>query len=177
MRIRDADPSLDAAACATIYRPYVVHSATSFEEDPPDGAEMARRITGVQRTHPWLVGERDGAITGFAYASAHRNRSAYRWAADVSVYIAAAYHRQGVGSALYEALFERLREQGFLIACAGITIPNPASVALHESLGFELIGVYRRIGYKQGAWHDVGWWQLALGEQTAPPAEPRPPGA
>ena len=175
MRIRDADASRDAAACATIYGPYVAHSATSFEDDPPDGAEMARRIAGAQGAHPWLVAEGDGAVTGFAYGSAHRARSAYRWAADVSVYIDAAHHRQGVGRALYVALLERLRDQGLLIACAGITVPNPASVALHESLGFELVGIYQRIGYKQGAWRDVGWWQLALGDQTGPPAEPRPP--
>src|SRR5438270_1229269 len=99
MHIRDADPSLDAAACAAIYAPYVAHSATSFEEEPPEAGELARRMTEVQAAHPWLVAEREGTVAGFAYASAHRTRPAYRWAADVSVYIGAAHHRLGLGSA------------------------------------------------------------------------------
>jgi L-amino acid N-acyltransferase YncA len=175
MRIRPADPVRDAAACAAIYGPYVLETVVSFEAEPPSPKEFEQRMAEVQATHPWLVAEREGALAGFAYASAHRTRSAYRWAADVSVYIDPAHHRLGVGTALYRALFERLRDQGLLIACAGITVPNPASVALHESLGFELIGIYRRIGYKQGAWRDVGWWQLALGDQSGPPPEPSAP--
>jgi phosphinothricin acetyltransferase len=172
VRIREADPSRDAPACAAIYGPYVRDTPISFEEAPPTGAELERRMREILRVYPWLVAERDGAAAGFAYASPHRTRSAYRWAADVSVYVDPAHHREGVGRALYARLFELLRTQNLLIACAGITLPNPASVALHEALGFEPVGIYRRIGYKHGAWRDVGWWQLALAEQPIPPPEP-----
>ena len=113
-------------------------------------------------------------MVGFAYGSPHRERAAYRWSAEVSVYVDSRNHRRGIGRALYEALFDMLRAQRLLIACAGITLPNDASVALHESFGFAPVGVYRQIGYKSGAWHDVGWWQLALAARpdAGPPPEP-----
>jgi L-amino acid N-acyltransferase YncA len=176
MTIRSADPERDAAACAAIYAPHVEESATSFEEEPPGAAEFAERIARTAATHPWLVAERGGEVAGYAYACQHRSRAAYRWAADVSVYVAAGQRRTGCGRALYDELLRRLRGQRFQVACAGITLPNEASVALHESLGFVAVGVYRRIGWKAGAWRDVGWWQLELeppGEGR--PAEPRPP--
>jgi L-amino acid N-acyltransferase YncA len=175
--IRHADPAHDADACAAIYAPYVRETAVSFEEVAPSAEDFAAKIAQLATTHPYLVCERDGEIAGFAYGAPHRERAAYRWATDVSVYVAAAHQRQGVGRALYEALFERLRAQRFQIACAGITLPNHASVGLHESLGFEPVGVYRGIGWKAGAWRDVGWWQLRLlpHEGTAPPPEPLPP--
>lgn len=175
--IRPADAERDAAACAAIYAPYVRESAVSFEEAAPDVDGMAPRIRGVTATHPWLVAERGGAVVGFAYASRHRERAAYRWACDVAIYVDAAHHRLGVGRRLYEALFERLRAQRFHVACAGITLPNDASVRLHEALGFEPVGVYRAIGWKAGAWRDVGWWQLRLLAATddgGPPPEPLP---
>jgi L-amino acid N-acyltransferase YncA len=178
--IRSADPARDAAACAAIYAPYVADSVVSFEEAVPDAALLAARIARIAATHPWLVCERDGAVVGFAYGARHRERAAYRWAADVSVYVDPAHHGQGVGRALYEELFERLRTQRLRIACAGITLPNAASVGLHEALGFELVGIYRGIGWKAGAWRDVGWWQLRLltdGGDDAPPPEPLPPAA
>ncbi|HEY0319115.1 MAG TPA: GNAT family N-acetyltransferase [Solirubrobacterales bacterium] len=174
--IRSADPERDGAACAAIYAPHVEGSAVSFEEQAPDAAELAARIRRVSATHPWLVAELGGEVVGYAYACRHRERPAYRWAADVSVYVAAAQVGRGIGRLLYTELFEQLRGQRFRLACAGITLPNPASVALHESLGFALVGVNRRIGWKQGAWRDVGWWQLELappGEN--PPPEPLPP--
>ncbi|HSR94617.1 MAG TPA: arsinothricin resistance N-acetyltransferase ArsN1 family B [Solirubrobacterales bacterium] len=174
--IRTAVPDRDAAACVAIYAPHVETGATSFEQEPPSPAELAERIAATAKTYPWLVAERNGDVVGYAYACPHRARPAYRWAVEVSVYVAAGQHRTGVGRALYRELIERLRRQGFQIACAGITLPNEASVALHESLGFVAVGVYRRIGWKAGAWRDVGWWQLELepaGE--GPPAEPRPP--
>lgn len=175
--IRDVDPKRDAAACAAIYTPHVEGSAVSFEERAPDAAEFAARIERNSATHPWLVAELDGAIVGYAYACPHRERVAYRWATDVSVYVAAAHVRRGHGRDLYSALFERLRRQRFRMACAGITLPNPASVALHESLGFVAVGVNREIGWKQGAWRDVGWWQLELAPATGrSPLEPLPPG-
>jgi L-amino acid N-acyltransferase YncA len=176
--IRDADAERDAAACAGVYAPHVEMSATSFEERPPSAEEVAERIARLTATHPWLVAESGGEVVGFAYACRHRERPAYRWSVDVSVYVADAWARHGVGRGLYEELFERLRRQGFRTACAGITLPNEASVALHEQLGFVPVGVYRGIGWKVGAWRDVGWWQLELSPQSdEEPAEPLPPGA
>jgi L-amino acid N-acyltransferase YncA len=174
LQIRDADPARDAAACAAIYAPHVEGSAVSFEERAPDAAEFEARIERYGSSHAWLVAERDGRVVGYAYANAFNERPAYRWSAGVSVYVAAEARGTRVGRALYEALFERLRERGFRMACAGITLPNEASVSLHESLGFEQVGINREIGWKQGAWHDVGWYQLELtpaGE--GPPPEPR----
>jgi phosphinothricin acetyltransferase len=174
--IRHANPVRDAAACAAIYEPFVLDTAVSFEERPPDEREFARRIERGAQTHPWLVAERDGALAGFAYASSHRSRAAYRWAADVAVYVAADQRRSGVGRALYEALLPLLARQGLYVACAGITLPNDASVALHEAVGFTPVGVYRRIGFKCGQWHDVGWWQVELAPAGGPPpALPGPP--
>lgn len=178
MLIRAADPSRDGAPCAALYAPFVRETAISFEEEPPTAAAMADRIANVWHRYPWLVAERQGQLAGYAYASEHRSRPAYRWAADVAVYVAPGHRRAGVARSLYGRLLALLAGQGIHNACAGITLPNPASVALHESLGFELVGVYRRIGFKVGAWHDVGWWQrelLPAGEQ--PPDHPRAPAA
>jgi L-amino acid N-acyltransferase YncA len=174
--VRDADPGRDAAACAAIYAPQVEDAVTSFEERAPSAEEFAARIGRVSTTHPWLVAESGGEVVGYAYACPHRERPAYRWSVDVSVYVAEGEHRRGHGRALYEPLFERLRDQGFRMACAGITLPNRASVALHEALGFQPVGVNREIGWKRGAWRDVGWWQLELLPAPAgSPAEPLPP--
>jgi L-amino acid N-acyltransferase YncA len=173
LTIRPGDPAADAAPCAAIYAPHVEGGATSFEEEAPGPGEFAARIEALSATHAWLVAEVDGALAGFAYACRHRFRPAYRWAADVSVYVDPRHQGRGVGRALYSALFDELRTRGFRIACAGITLPNEASVVLHERLGFEPVGVYRRIGWKAGAWRDVGWWQLALDPAAVdPPAEP-----
>ena len=174
--IRHADPDRDAARCAELYAPFVRDTVISLEEEPPDADEFAQRIERISRTHPWLVAEMDGELPGFAYATLHRERAAYRWATDVTVYVDPAYHRRGIARALYTALFDLLVRQGFYVACAGITLPNEASVGLHESLGFAPVGIYQRIGFKFGRWWDVGWWQLELnlaGED--PPARPRPP--
>jgi L-amino acid N-acyltransferase YncA len=175
--IRHADPRRDGAACAAIYAPYVVGCAVSFEEDPPGAASFADRIELTMRTHPWLVLEDADRVVGFAYASQHRPRAAYRWAADVGIYVDPAHQGKGAGRRLYEALLDLMRRQGLRVACAGITLPNDASVGLHEALGFERVGVYRDIGYKAGAWHDVVWMQLALGSgrDDGPPPEPLAP--
>jgi L-amino acid N-acyltransferase YncA len=174
--IRSADPRRDAAACLAIYAPHVESGATSFEEEPPSVAMFAERIAGIAAIYPWLVSERSGEVVGYAYACPHRARPAYRWAVEVSVYVAAAEHGRGHGRALYVELVERLRKQRFQVACAGITLPNEASVALHEGLGFVPVGVYRRIGWKDGSWRDVGWWQLELQPPAeGQPAEPLPP--
>lgn len=175
--IRHADPQRDAAACAAIYAPYVRDSVISFEETPPLADEMARRIASTSVTHPWLVAENAGVVVGFAYGCPHRARAAYRWAAEVSVYIDRAHRRRGLGHRLYTELLELLRHQGYHVACAGISLPNDASVHLHEALGFEPVGVYRSIGYKAGAWHDVGWWQVRLSPPDGDPPEPLPLGA
>lgn len=174
--IRPVQPERDAAACAAIYAPYVEQTPISFEERAPDALAMEARMSRYVTTHPWLVAEDGGEVVGYAYACRHMERSAYRWAADVSVYVASNRRGEGLGRSLYEALFERLREQNFQVACAGITLPNEASVGLHEALGFFRVGVSPRIGWKNGAWHDVSWWQLEL-VPAAPgtPLEPLPP--
>ncbi len=173
LTIRAAQPERDAAACAAIYAPYVEGTPISFEERPPDALEMEARISRYAATHPWLVAEQGGEVVGYAYACRHLERAAYRWAADVSVYVAANRHGKGLGRSLYEALFERLRRQNFQIACAGITLPNDASVHLHEALGFIRVGISPRIGWKGGRWHDVSWWQLELTAATpGVPLEP-----
>jgi len=173
-QIRDADPSRDAAACAAIYAPHVEGSPVSFEEEAPGAAEMAVRIERYGASHAWLVAERKGEVLGYAYATAFNERPAYRWSTSVSVYVAEAARGEGVGRALYEALFDRLRERGFRMACAGITLPNEASEGLHGSFGFGLVGVNREIGWKGGAWRDVGWYQLELTPApSGPPPEPR----
>jgi phosphinothricin acetyltransferase len=177
MQIRLADAVRDAAACTAIYGPFVRDTVVTLEEQTPSVEEFEQRIELTCATHPWLIAEVDGAVAGFAYGAPHRPRASYRWAADVSVYVDPRCQRRGVGRSLYRDLFPRLVAQGLVIACAGITLPNPASVSLHESFGFQPVGVYRRIGFKRGAWRDVGWWQLALSPQdgNAPPPEPRPP--
>jgi L-amino acid N-acyltransferase YncA len=177
LTIRDADPARDAAACAGVYAPHVEGSAVSFEERAPDAAEMAARIERYGGSHAWLVVEREGKVLGYAYATAFSERPAYRWSASVSVYLGEGARGGGVGRALYSDLIERLRRRGFRMACAGITLPNPASVALHERLGFQQVGINREIGWKDGAWRDVAWYQLELAPAgEGPPPEPLPPG-
>jgi L-amino acid N-acyltransferase YncA len=174
-RIRDVQPERDAAACAAIYAPYVEQTAISFEARPPDALEMEARIARYVTTHPWLVVEEGGEVVGYAYACRHMERAAYRWAADVSVYVASNRRGEGLGRSLYERLFVHLRRQNFQLACAGITLPNDASVGLHEALGFERVGISPRIGWKAGSWHDVSWWQLELEPVTqGTPLEPLP---
>lgn len=175
--VRDADATRDAAACAAIYAPHVEGSAVSFEEAAPSTAEMSARIERIVATHAWLVAELGDGVLGYAYACPFQARPAYRWSVSVSVYVDAAARGRGVGRALYVKLFDRLRARGFRMACAGITLPNQASVRLHETLGFRPVGVNREIGWKDGAWRDVGWWQLELSPAAeGTPAEPAPPG-
>jgi len=175
MEIRHADPHRDAAACAAIYAPFVRESAVSFEETPSGPAKFAHHIEQIARHYAFLVADQDGEVAGYAYGVRHRERAAYRWAVETSVYVHADHRGHGVGTALYAALLPRLTRQGLWVALAGITLPNPASVALHERCGFEPIGVYRRIGWKAGAWRDVGWWQARLRDGDGPPSDPGPP--
>jgi phosphinothricin acetyltransferase len=170
-----ANPARDAAAVAAIYRPSVTESFVSFEEEPPTAAEMAARIEATLTRTPWLVATEADEAVGYAYAGRHRERAGYRWSVDISAYVRADWHGRGIGSALYRSLIRILAAQGFANAYAGITQPNPASVALHRSIGMELVGVYRGVGYKLGAWRDVAWYQLRLTDEPGdPPAEPIP---
>jgi phosphinothricin acetyltransferase len=161
MMIRDASAS-DAEACAAIYAPYVTDTAITFELEPPTVEEMTDRITKAVKTHAWLVIEDEGRVVGYAYGGPYKERAAYRFSCEVSVYLELGRRRTGGGRALYEALFARLVERGFRMAVAGMTLPNDASVGLHRALGFEPIGTYRRIGWKHGAWRDVAWAQRDL---------------
>jgi phosphinothricin acetyltransferase len=168
MTIRAARPE-DAEAIAAIYAPVVRDTAISFEAEPPSAQEMRSRIIATLERLPWLVSEDDrGLLDGYAYASKHRDRAAYQWSVDTTAYVREDARGKGVGKRLYAALLQSLAELGYFQAFAGIALPNAASVALHESAGFAPIGVYGRVGFKLGAWHDVGWWQRSLREPEAP---------
>jgi phosphinothricin acetyltransferase len=171
--VRDATEQ-DAAACAAIYAPYVTDTAITFEYEPPTEAQLGARIAAALRTHAWLVLEDGGRVVGYAYGGPHKERAAYRWSCEVSVYLEPGRRRGGGGRALYAALLTRLTERGFRTAVAGMTLPNDASVGLHRALGFEPVGTYRRIGWKHGAWHDVAWVQRSLGPDETSPPEPPP---
>jgi L-amino acid N-acyltransferase YncA len=162
----------DIAAITALYRPFVESTAISFETEPPGEDEMRRRVGDTLPSYPWLVFDFGGRIAGYAYATKHRVRAAYEWSVDASVYVHPGFHRRGIGRGLYTSLFGILAAQGYCNAFAGITLPNRASVALHESFGFEPVGVYRNVGYKGGAWHDVGWWQLVLRQYDGIPQRP-----
>jgi phosphinothricin acetyltransferase len=157
--VRPADPARDAAACAAIYAPAVTDGYATFEEEPPGAEEMASRIAAA---HAWLVDERAGAVAGYASAVRFMERAAYRWAASVAVYVDPQHRRAGVGRALYDALLPALAERDLRWAMAGIALPNPASVALHEAVGFRRAGLFEQIGFKAGDWRDVAWYQRAL---------------
>jgi L-amino acid N-acyltransferase YncA len=162
----------DAEQVREIYAPFCEATPVSFETEAPTVFEMRRRIEKTLAFYPWLVGDDGGQVLGYAYASAHRERAAYRWSVDVSVYVREGRRRSGLGRALYTSLFEILRLQRFTTALAGTTLPNPGSVGLHNAMGFGPVGVYRAIGFKCGEWHDVAWWQLPLREIDGAPPEP-----
>jgi L-amino acid N-acyltransferase YncA len=171
--IRVARPG-DAEQVLEIYAPNVTDSFVSFELAAPTVEDMRARIVKTLATYPWLVHDEDGRVLGYAYGSAHRERAAYQWSADVSCYVRAGARGRGIGKALYLELLRRLEEQGLRNAYAGIALPNEASVRLHESVGFAPIGIYRGVGFKQGEWRDVGWWGRRLADLTPDPAPPRP---
>ncbi|MCO6436387.1 MAG: N-acetyltransferase [Phycisphaerae bacterium] len=172
MRIRLATGD-DAEDMLGIYAPIVINTHTSFELEPPAVQEFCRRIGEVMRTYPWLVAERNGEIIAYAYATTFRSRPAYRWCAESALYVRPDCHRQGIGRRIYASLFDLLHTQGFQRVVAGIALPNDASVALHESLGFRFVGAFERVGFKLGRWINVGMWQLSLGEEGTP-QEPTP---
>ena len=171
LAIRAATPG-DAPAIQAIYAPIVEQTVISFEAVPPTVSEVAARIRATTEHLPWLVAEIGDEVIGYAYASRHSDRAAYRWSVDVSLYIAEVWRGQNVGTALYLALFAELRALGFVSAYAGITMPNVESVAVHEKLGFGHIGRFPNAGFKHGSWHDVGWWHLALQPPPEVPPEP-----
>jgi L-amino acid N-acyltransferase YncA len=172
-RIRLAK-GIDAPAITAIYAPYVRDTAISFETDPPIPAEIARRIETGMPAYPWLVAEAAGEVAAFAYAAPFKSRPAYLWTVETTVYVAPERRGAGLGRAVYGALLTVLALQGYCAAVAAITLPNDASAALHEALGFRPVGILRGVGYKLGGWRDTGWWQLGLAEPSGEPALPRP---
>lgn len=160
----------EAAQIAAIYRPYVERHHFTFEEMPPDAGEIAARMANP--IHPWLVADRDGRVLGYASTSPMRNRAAYRWSIETGIYLMPDAKGRGIGRELLSAHVDLLQRQGFVTAIAGIALPNEASVALHEKLGFTLLGIERGVGFKLGQWIDVGRWQRDLAPRTAAPAEP-----
>jgi phosphinothricin acetyltransferase len=171
--VRPADAA-DAARCLEIYAPFVRETPVSFEIEVPTSEDFARRIAETTMAYPWLVAEIGGVIVAYAYACPHRVRPAYKWSAEVSAYVADGCRRRGVGRALYLELLDVLNRQGYANAYAGIALPNPESVAFHESMGFEPVGVYKMVGFKLGRWHDVGWWSRRLTDGSASPIDPIP---
>ena len=172
LRLRLARPG-DAAECLAIYAPVVQGTAISFEFEPPAVEAFAKQIASTLRVYPWLVCESQAGIRGYAYAGLFRHRPAYRWTAETTVYVHAGERGRGVAAALYAVLLETLAAQGLRTAVAGITLPNPASVALHASFGFRHVGTFADVGWKAGAWHSVAFFDLALAPSAAAPSEPR----
>lgn len=170
--IRFARPE-DAAEMAAIYAPFVRDTHTSFELEPPDAAEMARRLLQALPAYPWLVWEEGGEVLGYAYAGPHRARAAYQWCTETTVYLRDDARGRGLGKRLYLALLQILERQGFRMAYAGIALPNDASVALHRSAGFQEVGTYAAAGFKLGRWHDVAWFQRRVGNLDPEPTSPR----
>jgi L-amino acid N-acyltransferase YncA len=172
-RLRLVSPD-DATQIAAIYAPFCCETAVSFETVAPDEGTIRERIRAVTDRYPWLVAvSKEDVVLGYAYAGKHRERSAYRWSVDFTAYVAPTAKRHGIGTKLYTALAEICRQLGYYRAFAGITLPNEASIRLHEKIGFRPIGVYQRVGFKLGKWHDVGWWSLNLLPETDLPGEPR----
>lgn len=162
----------DASAIAAIYQPYVTGTHFSFEETAPGADEIAARMSNP--LYPWLVAEEDGRLVGYASTSPMRNRAAYRWSVETGIYLTPSAQRRGIARRLLEAHLDLLEQQGFVTVIAGIALPNDASVALHEKLGFNLSGIERGVGFKLGEWVDVARWQKDLAPRNAEPAEPRP---
>jgi phosphinothricin acetyltransferase len=159
----------DAKALLDIYRPFVERTVVSFETEAPSPEQFAARIATALNGWAWLVAEEGGKCIGYAYGTAHRERAAYRWSVETSAYVHSNHYHRGIGKALYAELFERLRTKGYCNALAIVTLPNDASMALHKSVGFQSIGVFRRAGWKFGAWQDVAWLQRVL--RDLPPSK------
>jgi phosphinothricin acetyltransferase len=152
----------DAAQLCDIYNHYVEHTIVTFEEYPVTTAAMERRIRDVTAHWPWLVCEDSGSVVGYAYADPWKARSAYRYAVESTIYLANNHQGRGFGAALYRRLIDELKARGAHCVIGGVSLPNAASVALHEKLGFQKIGQFREVGWKLGRWVDVGYWELML---------------
>jgi L-amino acid N-acyltransferase YncA len=172
VQIRTARPEA-AEEMLEIYKPYILNTAYTFETEIPSVHEFSQRIKKYTEKYPWIVAIAGDQIAGYAYASGHRDRDAYQWTCECSVYVHENFKGKGTGSKLYATLFEILKYQGFRNVYAGITIPNEASEKMHSKCGFELFAVYENIGYKNGAWHKVGWWKLQLNGYDLLPPPPK----
>ena len=159
----------DVTDMLRIYSPFILEGTTSFETVVPTETEFWQRVNNILQQTPWLVAEASGKVIGYAYAGPHRDRAAYRFTRELSVYINPTYAGRGVGSVLYEKVINLLRAQGYATVLAGVTLPNPASENFHRKFGFEPVGIYRRVGFKLGAFRDTSWWQMAI--RTNPPTE------
>ncbi len=158
----------DAAAIRDIYAYYVTDTSITFEIDVPTLEEMKERITEYSKLFPWLVLERDGKIIAYAYATHFKTRAAYRWSVESSIYVHRDHCGNGTGRKLYAELFDHLKKMGVFNIIGGITLPNDASVAIHEKMGFKFAGRFPEVGFKQGKWWDVGYYQLTLPKPEAP---------
>ncbi len=166
--------SNDSHAVMEIYKPYVLSTAITFEYEVPDVEDFSNRIETTSKEFPWLVCLLDDIIVGYAYATKHRYRTAYQWSPESTIYLSAEVHRKGIARILYETLFSILRLQGYVNVYAGVVIPNERSEGFHSALGFEEIGIFKKIGFKLGKWHDVRWFQLHLAEHSDNPSPPTP---
>jgi L-amino acid N-acyltransferase YncA len=169
--IRTAKAS-DTASVLKIYAPYIENTSFTFETEVPSIDSFKERINTYLQSWPWLVCEINGVIAGYAYGTKHRERVAYQWSVESSVYVHDDFQRAGVARALYTALIEILKLQGFRNLYAVINLPNDKSVSFHEKLGFEYFATYKKVGYKLGKWKNVGWWQLQLNEYSMEPLPP-----
>ncbi len=152
----------DAENIYNIYKDIVENSTISFEYEIVSRYEIERRIQSVFNVYPWIICEVDGEFAGYAYANKHKERAAYKWSVDTSIYVDKKFYKKGIGKELYSKLFEILKSQGFINAYAGIALPNEASISLHKSFGFEIIGIYHKTGFKFGKWIDVSWWEKKI---------------
>ena len=160
--VRPASPA-DSKALARIYNYYVENTVITFEEEPVSTQAMANRVAETQGLSlPWLVAEIEGAIVGYAYARKWRERSAYRYSRETTIYLERGYEGRGIGTTLYSGLLPLLRERGIHVAIGGVALPNEASVALHEKLGFKHVATFHQVGFKHDRWVDVAYWQLVL---------------
>lgn len=170
-QIRLATPE-DAAGILAIYAPYIQNTSYTFETEVPSVQEFAERIRSYLVNWPWLVWEEEGKVAGYAYGARYRERVAYQWCTESSIYMHDDFQKAGIGRRLYATLIEILKRQGFRNVYAVINLPNEKSVAFHEKSGFTHFATYEQVGYKLGKWKNVGWWRLVLNEFGDEPAAP-----
>lgn len=176
IKIRTAHQD-DAGAILEIYSPYILHTPVSFETDIPSLEEFRQRMAYYQEKLPWLVCEIGNDIAGYAYATDHRQRKAYECTKELSVYVHPGFRQRGVATGLYTTLIDILKHQGVTNLLAGIALPNPESVGFHEGFGFRLVGIYHKVGFKLGRYHDAGWWELQTGTDNISPLDIKPAGS